>query len=224
MNIEQLSAAIASLIGKFSNGNLDRNISNSPSQLPYQEFNYTIDAGDKQTIYFVFRYFRILSITGTSNLKLRFGQNVNVTDFAGAGLGIELDETYDQVEITNNDASPVTLRVALAMGRVFDDRLSVSSTVSVSNVSPASFVSSADVAVSSLATTSVLAANTSRKEAFICNKNANGGIVKLSDSAGGASEGIEIPAGSTFIVSTTAQLYVYNPLGTTANIGVAYTQ
>lgn len=198
-------------------------ISDGSTRIPYQEMTYTIPAGNRQEVFQVFNYFRVISQTASSTLAIRLGQNGIETPFTGQGIGIQCEDVFSRITLINNGASALTITLGLAYGSISDDRLNVSGTVSTSPVAPATFSTSADVSVSATATTQVLAANTSRKEAFISNRAANGTVVRVGDSGSGAADGIELASGGTLILSTTAAIYVFNPTGAAITIGVGET-
>lgn len=198
---------------------------------PYQEVSFTIPAGSRETVFQVFDFFRVLSLSG-GTLKTIFGQNGREVFYTGAGLGYRCPTLFDRVTLINvHPTDPMTVTVAIANGHISDDRLNVSGTVtvagavSVSSITPpAALTTAADVAIAATTTTQVLAVNASRKEAIISNLSANSTAVRVGDASTGAARGVEIPAGGSATLSTQAAVYVYNPSASGINIGVAYTQ
>lgn len=110
-------------------------ISAGQTQIPYQEFTYTIAAGANVDIFQVFNYFRVLSLSAGS-LSVQFGQNGLITPYSGQGVGIQLAFTYDRLRLINTSGVSMTITIAIALGIVFDDRLNVSSALSVGSVIP----------------------------------------------------------------------------------------
>lgn len=200
-----------------------RSVSKGTTKTPIQEFTYTIAAGAQERVFFVFNYFRVLSLSA-STLSIQLGENGQVTPFTGAGLGVNFFEIFDRVTLYNTGGASITITISLALGAINDDRLNVSGTVSTSPVSPAAMNTTANATVNATTTTQVLAANTSRKEAFISNLSANATVVKVGDSSTGASRGVEIPIGGTAVLATTAAISVYNPSAGSISIGLAETQ
>lgn len=218
--IQRIYNLILAYLNLDENGN--RRISQGNSRPAYLELSYTIPAGGREEVFQVFNYFRPISVTGGA-LALKFGDQGIETPFAGQGIGLRCEDVFNRLTLINIGGTSMTITIALAYGFVNDDRLNVSGTVTVAgnvNVNPAAaFTTSAAVSVLTTATTQVLAANTSRKEAIISNYAANNTVIRVGD--GTAGEGIEVSIGGSLILSTTAAISVYNPSGSTISIGVA---
>ena len=103
-------------------------------QNPYREFEIVIAAGQTEKIAYDFNYFRVMSVTG-SGLKVRFGGSGEFTSIIGGGFGLELPQAIPAVFLQNSGASPITVTIGLAIGKISDDRANVSGTVSVDIIS-----------------------------------------------------------------------------------------
>lgn len=115
----------------MASGNVQVN-SNASLQNPYKQFTYTLAANAQVEVFYAFNYFRVISFTGTANdLRLRFGGSGSDTEFPGAGIGYELSEAVDRIFIRNTGGGSIDITIALAIGRISDDRLNVSGTVNV---------------------------------------------------------------------------------------------
>jgi hypothetical protein len=102
-------------------------------QDPLQFFDFSLAAGEvSPPIFFNYDYFRLLDLNGAS-LAVRFGGSGTEAVFLSAGIGYEIPVIIDRLVLRNISALPVTGRVALAVGKITDDRLSLSSAVSVVN-------------------------------------------------------------------------------------------
>lgn len=108
----------------------DLNITNRQTQDFYIEQTLTLAAGERVQINRVYNYFRVLALS-VSTLSVIFGDNPNETPFTGAGLGLALDKTVRNLTLINTGAAPTTITFAVALGKVNDDRLTVSGIVSV---------------------------------------------------------------------------------------------
>lgn len=114
-------------------------------QNPYREFlivgaNGTdLQPNESVVIAYDHRMFRVLDLSASAEVTLRFGNTGAITSIIGAGLGMKHNEAIRNVTITNIGAGAVTGRVALSMGDIFDDRLSVSGTVTVTPAAGACF-------------------------------------------------------------------------------------
>lgn len=209
---------------KFNDG-INQPIVTGQIQNPPKTFTLTIANNDIATIYYDFRFLRILSITNASGVTLRFGMTGQETDVIAAGIGYELEIPVRNAQLRNQSGGSITVVLTVSMGRIYDDRLNVSGTItvqgSVSIVTGTTFTDAANVSVLTTATTQILAANANRKTAIISNLAANATVIKVGTSSAGASRGIEVPIGGTAVLDTTAAIYVYNPSAGTINIGNA---
>jgi len=197
-------------------------VGKDPIQNPYREFTYVIPASGQQEILYAHSYFRIMSLSAAGSVAVRWGQSGSQSSVIGSGIGIELPEAVDRVTLINLGGADVTITVALSMGRVSDDRLNVSGTLSTSVISPTTAVDTADVAVLTLATTLVAATNANTQQVIISNLAANGTSIRVGTVSAGAARGVEIQSGATIVLDCSANIYVYNPSAATINIGVLF--
>jgi hypothetical protein len=110
-----------------------KTVATGSTKTPYLEQTYTIAAGQTVSVGFVHDYFRVISLTG-GTLAFRQGQNANVSLFTGQGLGFKSDDLFDTIQLYNRHATDsMTITIALAIGTVHDDRLSVSSTITTAD-------------------------------------------------------------------------------------------
>ena len=139
----------------------------------------------------------------------------------GPGLGYERgseEEPFSAVRIVNDNGAALTGTIVIGTGRILDNRLTLTGAV---NVSVASTLDSlADVACADAATTSVLAANSARREAVIHNKSATA-TVKWCDAGGAAANGIPLAPGQTAFLNVTDQVYIRNDSGGSVDVAVA---
>jgi len=97
----------------------------------YQNIQITLAAGAATTINAYGRYFRILENSITTNPMVRIGAESEQE--IPAGLGMELPdngENFTQIALRNPATEQMVLRVAVSSGKVDDNRLSFSGTVS----------------------------------------------------------------------------------------------
>lgn len=101
------------------------------TQAIYQEDTQVIPAGGYVDVFKVFNYFRVISKTG-GTLSVQFGQNGLQTPFTGAGVGLQLFTQVDRVRLVNtHPTDAMTITIAVALGWINDDRLTVSGTVTI---------------------------------------------------------------------------------------------
>ena len=117
---------------------------------PYQEFFYTIPAGQYQRVNYVTDNFVLLETTANNSLEVNFGGAMNQTNFT-AGVQYKLESVVPYIQLYNKGASPVTVHFALGVGDVRDNRLSLvgmanfSETYTTFNVSEETFDSSGKI-------------------------------------------------------------------------------
>lgn len=208
-------------------------ISISQIQNPYQEFTYTLAAGEQRRIDYSSDYFRVLDLTGTG-LKVRFAFNGSETEWTGAGIGFKSPAVFSYVILRNTSGAPFTITVAMAIGFITDDRLNVSGNINVvtppataltvvsnpaapleviqdagtnfavKNVNPSAFTTG-QVSVGTSATL-ILAANTSNRALLTITAPATGDLF-IGGAAVTVSTGIRVPAGSSYSTTNTAARY-----------------
>lgn len=81
----------------------------------------------------------------------------------------------------------------------------------------------ADVTCNAAATTLILAANANRRCAMITNLSTNISTLRIGDAGAAATNGLPIAPGTTVSISTTDDIYAYNP-GVAQNVAVTYTE
>lgn len=102
------------------------------SQAPYWEYEKTLAANEIWKLDYVTDSFHLLSTTDPNAVRVSFGGSMIETPFS-AGMGYKLTEPVQFIQLQNKTASPVTVRFAVGIGNIRDDRLTVSGTVFVEN-------------------------------------------------------------------------------------------
>ena len=95
---------------------------------PYQEFFYTIPAGQYQRVNYITDNFILLETTANNALEVNFGGAMNQTNFT-TGVQYRLQEAVPYVQLYNKSGSALTVHFALGVGEVRDNRLSLTGTV-----------------------------------------------------------------------------------------------
>lgn len=178
------------------------------TQNEYMEYDVTIAAGGQEVIYEAHDYFRVLSLS-SNTLGVKFGQNARVSPWTGSGLGKKHHRVLDRVTLVNTGVASITVRVALALGQVSDDRLNVSGTITTQQNSPGTLTTIADVALNNASATLILAAASTTREVIISNPLANAVDLRVGDSAITATRGAILAAGQTMALTTAAAVYVF---------------
>lgn len=197
----------------------NKNITQGQLQTPYDEITFTIPAGGRDRANVAFSYFRLLNLTGTG-LRLRFGQSGSFSSIVGAGIGIDLPEAVSIVEFENTSGADVIFTMAYSMGRINDDRLNFSGSLSIStSLSSPLFTTAAGGSIISPAH-QTLAAGASMTVGGGGNINNRGYIVKNPTTSGGAihlagspsaTVGHILEAAETIFIPYNGTLVAFNP-------------
>jgi len=158
-------------------------IAQGNAQTRYKEYTYALAAGANIEIFEVFNYFRVLSLSA-GTLRVQFGDDPNTSAFTGAGIGIRFENLPSRITITNTSGVSANITIALAIGFIYDDRLSFSGTVTVSGTvsttTSSTLASIADVTLTAATLIAIASANTSRRGLIITNTGAN--VARIGDS------------------------------------------
>jgi len=192
----------------------EQNIKFGQIQNPYKEFTYTIPAGESETIYYAFNYWRILSLSG-GTLQMRFGGSGELSNVSGSGLGQELDDPIPHVTIKNDHASQaMTVTIAMAIGRIDDDRLNVVGT-GIETVSGSGNVIDTKAAFTAgVSALSAITASANTKRVWIYNNHASA-VLYWGDSGVTIANGMPIPAGSFAILETADEIFLISDTAST---------
>lgn len=192
----------------------------SDLQNPPKQYTITLAGDEIRPFDYNFNFFRFLTLSGAdaANLSFRFGDSGADSDVIGAGVGYELPYVTNRITFKNKSASPITFTFIIAIGRIYDDRLSVSGVITTTEATPTIIDSQADQSIPNTTATQFLAANSSRKEAIIQNPIANLASFRIGDSGVSATNGILLPPGGTLVLNTTAALFAYHAAGSAQSI------
>lgn len=97
---------------------------------PYNQDTLTVGANQIVDVFETFNFFRIYSLSA-SGLQVSFGDNGKFTDLVGAGIGIDFDKAIGRVTFKNTTAGAITITFAVSGGRIYDDRLTASGTITI---------------------------------------------------------------------------------------------
>lgn len=190
-------------------------------QNPYKEFSITVAPQTTETLSYVFDYFRILSLSGDTNAcNVRFGGSGSETIFSSAGLGYKLLQPVDRVSVRNSGATPLIITVAVGVGFISDDRLNVSGTVNVAgivDIEGSTTIANSQVTVSNTAVI-ISAASATKNSVTIYNKGVTS--VFIGTSSVTTSNGLEIEAGASYVISTKAVIYGIRAAVSTEVVGI----
>lgn len=91
---------------------------------PYQEFTYTLAAGEYHRVNYVTDNFVLLETTASNSLEVNFGGAMNQTNFT-TGVQYKLQSVVPYIQLYNKGNAAVTVHFALGVGEVRDNRLSL---------------------------------------------------------------------------------------------------
>lgn len=186
-------------------------LNNSTNLVSYKEAFLTIGVGESRVYENPYNFLRLLDSTGTDNdLMFRFGAS-SIETFLTVGVGIRFPDTLPNVTIRNLSNAPVTIRIAEIMGDIYDDRLTITGTVSsmpapytVQNVAQVTLDSNGEAAIDSSNYKKVVIQNNSTSDSiFLFNNNT-----------------LEVLPNGTFDLNFSGQFKVYGTAN--ENISVAY--
>jgi len=99
---------------------------------PYDEL-ITIKAFEVKDVFYDFNYFRVTEgIYSRGDIEYRFSETGQPAKFV-AGQAIKLNQVVQRVSIRNTTDEDITITIALGIGDIYDDRLSVSGQLQVVN-------------------------------------------------------------------------------------------
>lgn len=190
---------------------------------PYKQFDFTIANKERQIFYYNWTFFQILELSATTGVSVIFsGAGGLGSNVVGAGVGFELPQGKfaDRVEIVNESGGSLTGSIALAIGKINDQRFTASGVLSVKD-QPSTLVTVADTALSSTAA-NILAANTARAQAFITNLDP---VIAMrwGDSNTTTTRGARLLAGATLVLNDTNDIYMCSESGT-PSIAITYSE
>lgn len=206
--------------------NNDKILTQGESQTPYDEITLTIPAGGYDRANIALSYFRLLALTG-SGLKVRFGQSGSFSSIIGAGIGVELPQAVTLVEFQNTSGADVTFTVGYSMGRINDDRLTVSGVVSVtaSNALPVNPMGTA--AANTVNTVTTVAASLSGSTATMCArqiKNVGAATVYIGPFGVTLANGYPLEPNETMQIYSSGAIWALTAAGTSVVRGIYYTK
>lgn len=202
--IDKLAKAIAEAIANPDIANVGK-IRN-----PYKEFAFSIADDAIETIDYTFDFWRMLTLSTSTGVSLRFGKTGTPTSIVDAGVGGRIPDPIDNIQIINESGATLTGTIGLAIGDIFDDRLNVSGAVNVAI--PTVYTSTADLTIPAATLTTVQAALAARHEIIIT--NVGGNVARIGDAGTSATRGTPLLPNQTLSLKTTAQVRAYSTLGT----------
>jgi len=205
----------------------EQDITRNAVQNPYREFTLTIAAGTRaEPIYYNFSYFRVLTLSGTG-LAVNFSGSGQDTAVIGAGIGIELPVAVEFVSLINTSGASLTVTIGLSMGRIFDDRLSVSGSVTVTNTistplnvtdAGATLLNGSDVTIATVSQAQISGSSTTAKKKVFINNPVGNPTIRIGATGVTATTGFALLGGQSIELNTQAAVFGFNPSGASITI------
>ena len=104
------------------------------TQAPYWEYTKTLAANEIWKLDYVTDSFHILEVSADNAVRVSFGGSMIETPFT-AGMGYKLNEPVEFIQLQNITNNPVTIKFAVGIGNIRDDRLTLSGTANFNLVS-----------------------------------------------------------------------------------------
>lgn len=177
-------------------------------QAPYQEFTYTIPAGQSHKIDYVYNSFNLLEASTAGVLKCNFGGAVNETLFS-AGMGYKLTQPVQFITLFNTSNSPLTVHLSLAIGDIYDNRLTVSGTI-LTQPGQYSGLSCQQLTITSGTATAPAGAK-------VTLQNTGTNVMYI---GGTGTDGLQLQVGGTFDYSSSSAITIYGTDNDTLVAGV----
>lgn len=187
-------------------------INNTTTAVSYKQETLTIPANGQITYYQPYNSIRVLNTNAVNDtdLMFRFGTLSAETLFY-QGLCVSYPEILPSVTITNMTNAPIFVELAVAIGTIQDDRLTVSGTVPTTpepfkmvDVSLETFDSNGKITISSIGYKRVLIQNNSSTDSVYLFKNNT----------------FELTPQATFDIDLSATFIIYGTAG--QKVSVAY--
>lgn len=180
----------------YNNENTDFNISN-----PLQEFTVTLEPDERSTIFFDYRYARVLDCS-SENVVLRYGESGGLVK-AIAGIGLDVVRPTNRIDIFNQDNVNITITVMLSLGFIDDSRFSATGQVITKTIS-SEIVSHDNVDLTS-SVVEVINGDIERRELIIQNIGSTSCVI--GDSSISFSRGLVLGEGESVVLSSVSSLY-----------------
>lgn len=171
-----------------------------------QSATYVIAAGTQITIAAHCQFVHCINASAPFKLSVNNGGDM----YFSANSFYQAPDSFPTFEITNEGASALTVTMVFGWGEYRYNGVTITGLVQADPVIPSGLQTTADVSVPATTAQQVVAANTSRKAVMVGNLGSNAAAVRIGDASVGAARGVELLAGATLTLQTTAAVWAYN--------------
>lgn len=170
----------------------------------WRTYDKTVPAGEQREIERGGEFFRVLAC---NQAEFELGLDGEALDFAKLQSYGRLapGERFDKITIFNPNDTDLVVKIAAGFGDFGDSEVTLNGTAG------GTLTAHDDVTLIAVTAGEILATNTDRREALIY--NATGADLRIGGSNVTASKGINIPAGGSTVLTTTAAIFGYSVAG-----------
>lgn len=183
------------------------------TQNTYKEMTFVIAPGERQTVFYDFNFFRVLSMVGQGPLGVTFGDNAAETVFTGTGIGYEAPFVMPRFVMHNQGGNNLTVRVAVAIGRITDDRINFDANA-VIPVQPQRVQSIIPDQITLTAATAALIVPDDPTRQWVSIQPLSDDVYIGDDNTVDNTTGFKIAAGSTYSLNMAGEVFAYSVNGT----------
>lgn len=193
----------------------------------YQRFTYSIAAGAAIDVNCYGRFITILANSITTDPHLSIGGQVEYQIPAGISIDLAQDNTdprnniYTTLRFRNSSNAIMVLDFAISSGRIYDNRVIISTTTTLNtNSTPDTLASPAAAAVSDVVGAAKIAAAGANREYILQNNGANDIWVGDANISAATSRGIKIAPNTGLTLTTGGAVYAVCAAGLTSTLSI----
>jgi hypothetical protein len=179
----------------------------------YSYFSMILAAGEYRETAVYGNFINMLGNSGATNIRISIDGQPEQELPQGISMDLPDSNTFTMIAFHNTSVAAVTITFSISNGRVFDNRIVLSGSLSV-NLTPDGFSTPAAVAVAVAAPGApAVAASASNREVWIQNNGGNDIWYGDANVDGANNRGIKLKPDEMAIVSTSAAIYLRSTVG-----------
>jgi hypothetical protein len=179
----------------------------------YAHYKTTLESGVTKTFGGHGNFFRLLTTTGSNQLKISFDSGVEQTIYPGMGIRRIDGKFFGDIAFTNPNASSVTLEYCIAVNaEIEDNRVSIADNISVTDISDEI---ETPVAITATTTAAAIASSSTQKALWLQNNGSVDVWIGDANVDGSSSRGIKLEAGKQMVIPTNGAVYHRTTASTT---------
>ena len=179
----------------------------------YAYFEMQLQAGEYRETAVFGNFLNMLGNSGSKNVLVAIDGQPEQQLPQAISMDLPDTQNYTMIGFRNPNAGAVTIQFSCSNGRVYDNRIVLSGSLSV-NLTPDNFTTPASIAVATTAPgAAAVAASSSNREVWIQNNGGNDIWWGDANVDGANNRGIKIKPGDCPIISTAAAIYLRSTVG-----------